>query len=278
MITVHTISGALDDERRRELIYGGDLIVYTGVPAMGELAARTDALLREALGVPDPPLVHQHLDTTRLAELLAPLRQRYRQDEEVAALTRAALEQVGVPLEPTFWDGLFLRSLPDGAQAGEGRGIAPTRWHRDTWSSNVYAQSNWWAPIYPVAAGRTITFHPTHWLAPTANTSGSWDLEEIKAKRSRGEPVELVAGLSEPVDERAELRVVMEPGDLLCFSGAHLHASVPNRTGLTRFSVEVRTVDARDVAAGRGAPNVDGAAPRVALHWFKQVQDGRALP
>ncbi len=80
------------------------------------------------------------------------------------------------------------------------------------------------------------------------------------------------------MDTRSEMRLAPEPGDLLCFSGAHLHASVPNSTGLARFSVEARTVDVGDVAAGRGAPNVDGAAPRVATGWFRHVLEGTPLP
>ena len=83
---------------------------------------------------------------------------------------------------------------------------------------------------------------------------------------------------TETVNTASELRPVIEPGDLLCFSGAHLHASVPNSTGVARFSVEVRTVDARDAAEdGRGAPNVDGEAPRVAKDWFRHVVDGTPL-
>ena len=81
----------------------------------------------------------------------------------------------------------------------------------------------------------------------------------------------------EPVDTATELRPVIEPGDLLCFSGAHLHASVPNTTGLARFSVEVRTVDGGDFADDRGAPNVDGEAPRVAADWFRHPESGAAL-
>jgi hypothetical protein len=52
---------------------------------------------------------------------------------------------------------------------------------------------------------------------------------------------------------------------------------VPNRSGVARFSIETRTVDADDLAAGRGAPNVDGAAPRVAVEWFHRVSDGAPL-
>lgn len=279
MTTIHAISGTMDDQRRRELIYGGDLIVYKDVPATHELVAATDQLIREALDLPDPTLAHQQLDPAALAARLGPLQQRYRRHEEATALMRTALRQVGVPMEPTYWDWLYLRALPDssGGGAASDQRTAPLGWHRDTWSSNVYAQSNWWAPFYAITAGRTISFHPAHWSTPIANTSADWELEDVVARRRRGETVTLVPAPSEPVDTAGEVRVVLEPGDLLCFSGAHLHASVPNHSGRTRFSVEVRTVDGRDVTAGRGAPNVDGAAPHVALRWFRGVEDGRAL-
>jgi len=48
----------------------------------------------------------------------------------------------------------------------------------------------------------------------------------------------LVPEPSEPVDTASELRLVIEPGDLLCFSGAHVHAGVPNSAGVVRFSGE----------------------------------------
>ena len=70
---------------------------------------------------------------------------------------------------------------------------------------------------------------------------------------------------------------MIEPGDLLCFSGAHLHASVPNTTAETRCSMELRTVNADDIESGRGAPDLDGRAPRVPLEWFRSMVDGRPL-
>ena len=72
--------------------------------------------------------------------------------------------------------------------------------------------------------------------------------------------------------EHPELPVVIEPGDLLCFSGAHLHASRPNRTGRTRLSIDTRIFERNDARAGRGAVNVDGRAPRVAWDWFRCLQ------
>jgi ectoine hydroxylase-related dioxygenase (phytanoyl-CoA dioxygenase family) len=68
-----------------------------------------------------------------------------------------------------------------------------------------------------------------------------------------------------------------EPGDLLCFSGAHVHAGVPNSSSVARFGVEVRIADAGDVADDHGVPNVDGEAPRVAKDRFRHVDDGTSL-
>jgi hypothetical protein len=73
------------------------------------------------------------------------------------------------------------------------------------------------------------------------------------------------------------LRLVIEPGDLLGFSGAHVQAGVPNSAGVARFSVGVRTVNVGDVADDHGAPNVDGEAPRVAKDRFRLVDDGTPL-
>ena len=58
-----------------------------------------------------------------------------------------------------------------------------------------------------------------------------------------------------------ELVILPAPGEVLLFSGAQLHASTPNTSGLARYSVDFRTVYVPDLLAGRGAPLVD-----VALH------------
>jgi hypothetical protein len=272
--TVRAISGALEDGRRRESVYDGDLLVFKGVPPLKEFCAFTDAMIREVFGMPDPVKAQFELDKDEYLSKVEALQKRFRKDGTARELFLAALGCVGVDLQRTLWDWLYLRVSPHGEEYS-GRRTARLGFHRDTWSSNVYAQTNWWAPIYPINPGRTVAFYGEYWEKPLKNTSGGWDLEEIRAGRSTApvvpEPTETVATAS-------ELRPVIEPGDLLCFSGAHLHASVPNATGVARFSVEVRTVDAGDAADDRGAPNVDGEAPRVASGWFRHVEDGTPLP
>jgi hypothetical protein len=208
---------------------------------------------------------------------IAGLQRQVRGDERVRELVGAALEGAGVDPERTYWDKFHLRIVPPAAGDGQTGTIGV---HRDTWGSNVLSQTNWWLPIRPLAAERTIAFYPSYWSRPIENTSASWNLDEIRERRrggERDEDIPIVPEPTEPVDTDSELRIVIEPGDLLCFSGAHLHASVPNTTAETRCSMELRTVNAEDFARGRGAPDLDGRAPQVPLGWFRSMADGRPL-
>lgn len=282
MTSVSVLSHSLDDECRREYIYRGDLLVFTQVAPLAELCTLTDALIRSTFGDLDPVTAQFELDRSDYLARVASLQKEYQKHPEARRLFRAALEYIGVAASRTCWDWLYLRVLPHGENHASRR-TAKLGFHRDTWSSNIYSQTNWWAPIYPITADRTIAFYPSYWSRPIANTSSDWDLELIRA-RQRGEDtgketaIPVVPEPSEPVDTTSELRMVVEPGDLLCFSGAHLHAGVPNTSGVTRFSLEARTVDVDDVALCRGAPNVDGRAPRIPLDWFYHIEDDTSLP
>lgn len=275
--TVQVVSGSLDDALRRGLIYEGSLLVFKDVEPMLRLCEFTDGLVREALDTPDPVRAQFDLAPEDYEEKVGELQKRYMKNESAKSLFREALESVGVEVRRTCWDLLRLRVFPHSEELSE-NGIGRLGVHRDTWGSNVYAQTNWWAPIYPLAAGRTIAFYPSYWSRPIANTSADWSLEKIRATRRAGDSsVSLVPKPVEPVDPVSELRVVIELGDLLCFSGAHLHVGAPNSTGVARFSIETRTVDAEDAASGIGAPNVDGAAPEAHPEWFSYVENGAAL-
>jgi hypothetical protein len=52
-----------------------------------------------------------------------------------------------------------------------------------------------------------------------------------------------------------------------------LHTSIPNSSGLSRYSVDFRTVDTRDLLAGRGAPLVDARCTGTAIRDFVSIKD-----
>jgi hypothetical protein len=63
----------------------------------------------------------------------------------------------------------------------------------------------------------------------------------------------------------------------MLFSGDQLHASIPNTTKSTRYSIDFRTVDRADVLSGAGAPIIDVAALGTSLRDFHRLTDGAAL-
>jgi hypothetical protein len=63
------------------------------------------------------------------------------------------------------------------------------------------------------------------------------------------------------------------PGEVLLFSGAQLHSSIPNSSGLARYSVDFRSVDVRDLRARQGAPLADAYCTGTAIRDFVNVAD-----
>ena len=113
-VSVHTISTPLDDERRGDLIYGGGLLVFKDVAPLREVARLSEGLIGEAASIDE-------------------LQARFKRDERVHGLFRAALERAGVTSERTYWDSIHLRVVPP-VEDHAGVQIGRIGIHRDTWS------------------------------------------------------------------------------------------------------------------------------------------------
>ena len=259
----------------RERLYRGEMPVFRRMAAMTALVERAQAMAGAAFAPAAPPRAEESFAPAEFLARAAALRRSFMRDAEVRAALRAVIAALGLDPASTYADRLILRLQPSGA-AHRGRRVRDLPPHRDTWGSNVMAQINLWGPIFPIDAGATLVIWPTLFDRAVPNTSAAWDIERLR-ESPRSYP--LLPECQNPLDATAPpaLPVVIEPGDLLCFSGAHLHASRPNRTGRTRLSIDTRIVDGGDVRAGRGAANVDGRAPRVSYEWFRNVADGGAL-
>lgn len=70
-----------------------------------------------------------------------------------------------------------------------------------------------------------------------------------------------------------ELVLLPAPGQVLLFSGAQLHRSIPNTSGLARYSIDFRTVHMPDVLSGHGATLTDTACTGTAIRDFIRVSD-----
>lgn len=266
-------------------IYRAEIFHFTGMLAVGSLIAFTRDFLENAFHPYSPPDIHRHYGHTDQVELFAKREKEFSQSEEVKRLWRAVFEVVGLDPSRLARDRLHLRFQPHqdrNAALPRAQTTATIAFHRDTWGSNLYAQTNWWAPVYPITSGRTFAMFPELWSRSVRNSSADFDMKAVlECSRSAGRNAvaadQAIPHPLEEVDASLAVPVVIEPGSMIAFSSAHAHAGVPNHTGVTRISLETRTLWIDDVRAGRGAPNVDGSAPRMLPGLFRRVSDGMAL-
>jgi hypothetical protein len=257
--------------------FDGALLVWRRLPALLTLCTRADALLRAGFEG-DPLNAEQRFEPDEYLKRVRRLRAAFRADEIINVAFKRALTETGLGAGDCYWDPLQLRVVP--AQGSHhGRRIMPLPAHRDNWGSNIGQQINWWSPLYPLSEGRSILFYPAYFDRPVANSSAEWDFDTLKRLMSEGkaEQYPVLPILTETLPADAGQAVVIEPGDMLAFSGQHLHGSIATDTSAARFSVESRTVNLGHVSAGLGAPNVDGRAPRVVPDWFEHVVNGGRL-
>lgn len=266
-------------------IYAGEIIRIAELPVMTALVALTRAWLEDALHPWAPPEIHRYLSHDEQTLRFAQCQNAFARSKEVREHWRAVVESLGLAPDALACDRLHLRFQPHREprqSTPRARTTATIAFHRDTWGSNLYAQTNWWAPIYPITTGRTFALYPHLWQQALRNCSADFDMRAIlershRAGRNAVDADEAIPHLLEAIDPQQGVAVDIAPGSLIAFSGAHAHAGVGNNTGLTRISFETRSVLIDDVLAGLGAPNIDGHAPWRTPGLFRRISDTRRL-
>jgi hypothetical protein len=284
MTMYRDFSGPADPTVLHEALYAGDIALFGDLAAMQEFVALAQSFAEQRLAPHHPTEIHRHHDQSELAELLKAAQRDFANDPEVKRLWQSVMAEIGLDPAELARDRLILRFQPPQPPEGRrdwARSTATVKFHRDSWGTNLYAQVNWWAPIYPITAGRTFAFYPDLFARPLANSSAEFDIADV-IRRSREAPEtvgegEIVPRLLEDLDPAAAVPVTIRPGELIAFSSQHAHVGVENRTELTRVSLDTRTLRIPDHVAGRGARNVDGRARWVAFGMFRQMSDGRPL-
>jgi hypothetical protein len=261
-------------------LYGGEILRFRGLPEMQRIVTLTRSFVEELFDPYEPQRVHLNFGDADFGTRIGDAQRDYNRSEEIQRAWRDLFVAIGFDPEGVARDRLMLRFQPHrepGEEAPRARGASTVGFHRDTWGTNLYAQVNWWAPVYPITAGRTFAVYPELWSRPVPNDSADFDMVEAMrvVRERRGGRV--VPGPLEPVDPGRGNPVVIDCGSIIAFSSQHAHAGVPNHSGLTRISLETRTLLMEDFLAGRGAPNVDGRACWMSPGLFRRLSDGTPL-
>ncbi len=132
--------------------------------------------------------------------------------------------------------------------------------HRDTWYGNPRSQINGWIPLQRVSGDDSFRFFLDHFGLPIENDSQDFDASRFAGEGGFGRTQAAVDSVyprahSQPLGQTWDVK--LESDELLFFSAAHLHQTLPNRTKDVRFSLDFRFFREQDRESGAGAPDPD---------------------
>ena len=278
MTTVY-LESAYDHRERLDRLYRGDIFVYRARPASTELADFAMELITDAFAPYPPREAQYHMPVEEWVRRFAPVKPLFIHHGRTRAIMERLVAELGCELDETYLDVPRLRGVTSDGYLTSGVGYAHHP-HRDTWYSAPMSQINWWLPLHDLVSEASMSFYHRYFSNAVRNGSAEFDYYEWNAV-GRKDAAQHVSSDTrkqpkpeEPLDLDGDARYIPERAGVVAFSAAQLHATVPNTSGLARFSIDFRTVDRSDVLAGRGAPNVDSRPTGTSLRDFSCVATG----
>lgn len=234
-------------------LFEGELLVFAPTPSTRALGEWGRAVVATEFGASP-----EALDNDTFRQALNRARSSVA-GEQGRELIVAILRELSLPVHDLLLDTVRLRAITPGLE--NLREAAPAFYaHRDTWYGNPRAQINGWLPLVAAHPDNSFRFFLDDFDRPVANDSARFDADHFQARggfgRTAGDPVSVYPRALESSDSQT-WDVELERDGLLLFSAAHLHQTLPNRSGEVRFSLDFRFVARADLEASRGAPDPD---------------------
>lgn len=271
------------DDERRHYTFDGSICIFSPSPVSIALCNYAKVMIKNAFGKIDPQTAQFSMGVNDFVATIGPLKSKFTNDVRTKSLVKELLADFDCDLDKTYFDVPRLRVVTHDNYLSAGVGYA-YKAHRDIWYSSPTSQLNWWMPVYKLDMDRSLALYPDYWERPIKNSSNEFNYYEwcnVGRKQAmiqvdidtRKHPLP-----KEEIDTRGEIRLVSDAGTITLFSAAHLHATVPNTSGLTRFSIDFRTVHIDDLLSRRGAHNIDCSATGTTLGDFIRASDFSPIP
>jgi hypothetical protein len=247
------------------------------------MRVRTRVVSEEAFAPLDPREAQHRVPVERFAAILAALKPKFIHHPKSKQLIQQLLSEMQCDLKKTYFDVPRLRASTDGGYLTSGISYA-FHPHRDTWYSAPYCQINWWLPVYDVQPENVMAFHPRYWTQPVKNGSRDYNYREWNrtsrqiAAQQIGVDTRKQPRPEEPIELEPQIRVLCPVGGVVLFSAAHMHSTVPNTSGYTRFSIDFRTIQIDDATQRRGARNIDSNCTGTCMGDYLRGTDLAHLP
>lgn len=272
----------LTDDERRKRIYEGDIFSYSPRAATQALCELARSLLEEAFAPYNPRAIHHYLSPEEVARILTKVKPVFIHHPDCKRIIPEILASVGCDLDSIYFDVPRMRSAypSDFLTSGIAYAFHP---HRDTWYSAPPCQINWWIPIYSLTRENCMALYPDHFNRPIRNNSEVYNYYRWNAsnRAAAAQQIRSDTRVQPKPQERVigdVIKLLPQPGGMILFSGAHLHSTVENTSGVARYSIDFRTVHRTDAQLRIGAINVDSRCTGSTIRDYLSARDLARLP
>ena len=246
----------------KDCITNGDIHIFRNVDHLSEIISYSKKIISKYFnGNLDPQKAQELIPVLDYVEIVSKIKKEFTNSLETSKIIQNLLKSLNLQKQDIYFDEPKIRVITyeNYLTSGVGYTFKP---HRDTWYSGPSSQLNFWFPIYDVDKDSTFVIYPDYWRKKVKNSSKIFDYENWKknsryiAKKfikedSRNHPLPL-----ENINNKNEVIADCKSGDLVVFSGSHLHATIPNTSKKTRFSIDFRILS-KNIQESKIGYNVD---------------------
>ncbi|MFY9227156.1 MAG: hypothetical protein WAQ98_31085 [Blastocatellia bacterium] len=264
-----------DSKLTREQIYQGEVLCFPAIDVSKQLVSDVLTLLKEELGE-DVRTAQFRFSDEEFFEHIGKLRKIIYTQTHFHDLAKELLLALNfIPNENAF-EPIRLRVITH--KGHENPKAAPIYYaHRDTWYAHSQALITWWIPLHDLREEETFVFFPEYFNCPVKNGSEHFDYDQwmldkrqltVGWQDKNAGSEAFYPSLMEEIDTNQKVGFSVQSSEIILFSGSCLHQTLNNLSGLTRFSLDFRTVDLKDHKENIGAPNIDNFSRGSAMKQY----------
>ncbi len=252
----------------------GDIHIFRNTQSLEKITNYSKKIIKKHFnGFSDVQKAQENVKVKDYVEIIMKIKNEFTNSDETNVMVQNMLKELNLQNEDIFFDKPKIRIVTYNKYLESGAGYV-FKPHRDTWYAGPKSQLNFWFPIFDIDPNSTFVIYPNYWNKAILNSSKDFDYQNWKDKfrftasqhiksDTRNHPIPL-----EEVDRNNEFRVDCNSGDLIIFSGCHLHGTIPNISNKTRFSIDLRVLSKKLHKKNLGK-NIDSKSTGSTIEDFK---------
>ena len=258
----------------KNCIIDGDIHILKKSNSLNEIINYSKSIIYKHFnGFQDVQRAQEKIEVKDYVEIITKIKNDFTNSIETDQLMASMLQKLNLQNEDIFFDKPKIRIVTYNKYLESGAGYV-FKPHRDPWYAGPISQLNFWFPIFDIDLNSTFAIYPNYWRKKILNSSENFDYDIWKEKfrytankhiktDTRNHPLAL-----EDIDKSNEYKIDCNAGDLVVFSGCHLHGTIPNISNKTRFSIDFRIIS-KDLLEKNIGINIDSKSTGSTISDFK---------